>query len=235
MQDHRSAGDRPAPRPNPSPAIGHVHALGESHALRVDLQPVQVPWLADEVETLRASVSDALAQPRARHAEAIADAADGRIGETSDEVDRRVYQLRVLTMIREQLPLSAAVVEAVVADPWQQPSDRAWEAARITAPVTVVGPARAMLVLLRGAARNVADALGEALRGPDPAAVRDKATHAYLTHWPEWHRVTPAVASRLRELAAAAEAFTEGFVAAVAQQAYSFDPEHYPVYPDELW
>lgn len=30
-------------------------------------------------------------------------------------------------------------------------------------------------------------------------------------------------------------AFTDTFVTAVAQQAYSFAPKHYPVYPDELW
>jgi hypothetical protein len=133
-----------------------------------------------------------------------------------------------------QIPLSATVVAACVTDPWE-PDDRAWEAARITAPITVVGPARGMLVVIRGAARNVADALGEALRGPAPAAISGATSHGYLGHWPEWDRTTPAVASRLRDLAAAAQAYTDTFVTAVAQQAYRFDPEHYPVYPDDLW
>ena len=47
--------------------------------------------------------------------------------------------------------------------------------------------------------------------------------------------LTPAVACRLRDLAAASQAFADAYVTAVAQQAYSFDPEHYPVYHDDLW
>ena len=142
--------------------------------------------------------------------------------------------MRVLGMIRDQLPLSAAVVAAAVGDPWR-PDDAAREFARLTAPVTVVGPARAMLVLVRGAARNVADALGEALHGPKPLDTSDPSSAGGLTHWPELHSLSPAVAARLRDLAAAAAAFTDTYVAAVAQQGYVFDPEHYPVYPDVLW
>jgi hypothetical protein len=142
--------------------------------------------------------------------------------------------MRVLGMIRDQLPLTAAVVAGAVGDPWQ-PDDVALEVARITAPVTVVGPARAMLVLIRGAARNVADALVEALHGPKPVGKSDATTAGDLTHWPELHSLTPAVEARLRDLAAAASAFTGTYVAAVAQQGYIFDPEHYPVYPDVLW
>jgi hypothetical protein len=51
---------------NLSPPIGNVHGLGESHALRADLKPVQVPWFADEAETLRASVTEELAIGRRR-------------------------------------------------------------------------------------------------------------------------------------------------------------------------
>jgi hypothetical protein len=142
--------------------------------------------------------------------------------------------MRVLGMVRDQLPLSAAVVAAAVGGPWR-PDEAALEVARLTAPVTVVGPARAMLVLVRGAARNVADALGEALHGPKPLDISDATAPGALTHWPELHRLTPAVAVRLRDLAAAASAFTDTYVAAVAQQGYIFDPEHYPVYPDVLW
>jgi hypothetical protein len=231
MQDHRIAGELPESPANPSPPIATVHGLGESHALRVDLLPVQVAWLADEVETLRGCVSGEFARARESHERTVAAGSDD---ERDAEVDRRVYQLRVLGMIREQLPLSAAVVAAVIGDPWR-PHEEALEAARLTAPVTVVGPARAMLVLVRGAARNVADALGEALRGPKPLGKSDTVTGGDLTHWPELHSLTPAVAARLRDLAAAAAAFTDTYVAAVAQQGYVFDPEHYPVYPDVLW
>jgi hypothetical protein len=92
---------------------------------------VQVPWLADEIDTLRSAILEALRRDR--------DVAR-QPGATGDEVDRRRYQLRVLAMIREQLLISASVVSAVVSDPWQDVSELAWAAARITAPVTVVGP-----------------------------------------------------------------------------------------------
>jgi hypothetical protein len=231
MQDHGIAGELPESSANPSPPIGNVHGLGESHALRLDLLPVQVPWLADEVETLRSCVAEEFALARARHERALA----AGVGEERDaEVDRRVYQMRVLGMIRDQVPLSAAVVAAAVGDPWR-PDEAALEVARLTAPVTVVGPARAMLVLVRGAARNVADAFGEALRGPKPPDSSGATAAGDLTHWPELHSLGPAVAARLRDLATAAAAFTDTYVDAVAQQGYVFDPEHYPVYPDVLW
>jgi hypothetical protein len=224
MQDHRSGDELPPARANPSPPIGRVHALGESHAVRVDLEPVQVPWLADEVETLAAVVGGAFV---------VARMAEDR---PSEDEDRRRYQLRVLAMIREQLPINAEAVQAIIAGPWQDADDSTLEVARITAPVTVIGPARAMLVLVRGAARNVADALGEALRGPAPTPVSSETgSPDYTTRWPELQGLTPAVAVRLGDLAAAARAFAEIYVAAVRQQGYMFDSEHYPVYPDELW
>jgi hypothetical protein len=230
MQDHRNDGGEQAPRPaNPSPPLGRVHGLGESHALRVDLQPVRLPWLADEIDALRATIREEHGGAVSRHDE-LPSAADG--AEAEAEVDRCAYQLRVLAMIREQLPLSSAVAAASIASPWEEHDELAWELARITAPVTVVGPARAMLVLVRGSARNVADALSEALRGPR-SDTRAALSPALL--WPEWTRTTAAVASRLRDMAAAAEAFTDTYVAAVLQQSYCFDPDHYPVLPDELW
>lgn len=234
MQTHRTDGDELPPRAaKPAPPIGHVHGLGESHALRVDLQPVQLPWLADEVDTLRRCIIGELARDGGRYNDLPAESQERPRSDTDTELQRRAYQLRVLGMIREQLPVSSSVVAACVASPWDQSSDLALELARITAPVTVVGPARGMLVLIRGAARNVADALAEALEGPEREA-RPR-TNSYAAHWPEWLRVTAQVANRLRGIAAAAQAFTDTYVTAVAQQSYSFDPEHHPVYPDELW
>ncbi len=231
MQDHRNDGGEQTPRTaTPSTPLGSVHGLGESHALRVDLEPVQLPWLADEVDTLRATIRPEHERALARYDE-LPHAA--RRAEAEPEVHRRAYQLRVLAMVREQLPLSPAVAAASIASPWEQHDELAWGLARITAPITVVGPARAILVLVRGSARNVADALAEALRGPNSetrAAARSPALH-----WPEWTRTTTAVASRLRDMAAAAEAFTHTYVSAVLQQSYSFDPDHDPVLPDELW
>jgi hypothetical protein len=231
MQNHRNDGGEQAPRPaNPSPPLGTVHGLGESHALRVDLQPAQLPWLADEIDTLRATIREEHERALARNDE-LPPAAQR--AEADAEVHRRAYQLRVLAMIREQLPVSSAVAAASIASPWEALDEIVWEPARITAPVTVVGPARAMLVLVRGSARNVADALGEALRGPRSDTRAAPVRPALL--WPEWTRTTPAVASRLRDMAAAAEAFTDTYVSAVLQQSYSFDPDHDPVLPDELW
>jgi hypothetical protein len=66
MQDHRIGGELPESPATPSPPIGNVHGLGESHALRVDLVPVQVPWLADEIETLRGCVAEEFALARDR-------------------------------------------------------------------------------------------------------------------------------------------------------------------------
>jgi hypothetical protein len=230
MQDHRTAGELPESPANPAPPIGNVHGLGESHALRVDLRPVQVPWFADEVGTLQELISDELAVARSRHDQAGTSVDRATVA----EVDRRIYQLRVLAMVRRQLPLTAAVVAACVRDPWL-PDDRALEAARITASLTVVAPARSMLVLIRGAARNVADALGEALRGPTSAGSSETASTDCLRHWPEFGRMTPAVAQRLVDMAAAAQAFADTYAKAVALHAYTFDPEHYPIYPDDLW
>jgi hypothetical protein len=158
-----------------------------------------VPWLADEIDTLRGAIGEALA----------------------GELDERPE------------PQGEPRAE-VVGDPWQESSDLAWGAARITSAVVVVGPARAMLVLIRGAARNVADGLGEALHGPDGVASPDRRSAGYLVHSPELGRLTPAVATRLRDLAEAARAFTETYVAAVAVHRYSFDPAHYEAFSDEL-
>jgi hypothetical protein len=70
MQDHRNDGGEQTPRPaNPSPPLGNVHGLGESHALRVDLKPAQLPWLADEIETLRGPILEEHQRALARYDE----------------------------------------------------------------------------------------------------------------------------------------------------------------------
>jgi hypothetical protein len=239
MQDNRNDGaDRASRRANSVPPVSSVHGVGEGHALQLDLKPVQLPWLADEIDTLRAAIEEELATARARHDQRLGGDREQRSPETREagaEVDRRAYQLQVLAMIRHQLPVGDQAVAGGIASPWEAAGeDAAGPAAQVDGPIVVVGPARAMLVLVRGAARNVADALGEALRGPQEEA-DERAQLSYAVRWPEWHRLTPPVAERLRALAAAAEAFTNTYVDAVVQQSYSFDPEHYPTYPDELW
>ena len=73
-------------------------------------------------------------------------------------------------MIAEQVPIGREAVAAAVASPWAEtPDDIAPQTENVERPpVAIVGPAALMTVLIRGATRNVADALGEALRGPQP-------------------------------------------------------------------
>jgi hypothetical protein len=206
--------------------------------LRVDLEPVQLPWLAEEIDTLRSCIEDELARARASRGQEAAGAGLERLPLTAEaeaEVARREYQLQVLRMIREQIPVRPVVATACVASPWSEArGELSLELAGITARVTVVGPARGMLVLIRGAAQNVADALGEALRLSE-RHVPSRAEVIAALRWPELHLLTADVASRLADLAAAARAFADDYIDAVRQQAYSFDPEHYPPYADELW
>jgi hypothetical protein len=239
MQDNRNRGAHSSSRrANSVPPVTSVHGLGESHALQLDLKPVQLPWLADEIDTLGATIEEELASARARRDQRLEGDRERRSQEAREadaEVDRRTYQLRVLALIRRQLPVRDQAVAAGIASPWEAESDDPGRApTEAECPVRVVGPARAMLLLVRGTARNVADALGEALRGPEEDG-DERAQLSYALHWPEWHRLTPPVADRLRAMAAAADAFTNTYVDAVVHQSYSFDPEHYPTYPDELW
>ena len=96
-----------------------------------------------------------------------------------------------------------------------------------------------MTALVRGATRNVAIALGEALRGPDLDVDEDEDEDEAADSVNGWRgadlpRPTPAIAERLRATAAAAQAFTDTYLDVLALQAYSFDPEHQPVRADEL-
>lgn len=136
-------------------------------------------------------------------------------------------------MIREQLPIDDAALAAGVASPWQAKDEDPEEPDTIGPPIGVVGPAQGMVVLIRGATRNVTAALAEALAAPEPDASR--ADQSRVGRWGDRRRITAPVAARLRALAGAAEAFTNTYVNVVAQQSYSFDPDYYPVVGDELW
>jgi hypothetical protein len=238
MQDNRNDGaDSTRRRANPSPPVSNVCGLGESHALRVELRPVQLPWLSDEIDELRRPIEEAIAGERARHDQLTAgdgDAGSPEALEVSTEIDRRTYQLKVLAMIREQLPISDEAVAARVASPWEANGERPVEELdAVEQPVRVVGPAQGVLVLIRGAVRNVTAALAEALAAEQPDAFR--IDQSRVRRRPERRRITPPVAVGLRTLAAAAEAFTDTYLNVVAQQSYCFDPDYYPVVGDELW
>jgi hypothetical protein len=81
MQTNRTA-DRPA-------LAGSVRGLGLSDALRVELQPVQVPWLIDALDALCG------ARP--------VDQGDGR------DRDEREYELRLIRIMRAGLAVGADV------------------------------------------------------------------------------------------------------------------------------
>jgi hypothetical protein len=129
-------------------------------------------------------------------------------------------------MIRDQLPITDEAVARAVASPWRHGRDAGPEPEQVEASVAVVGPAALMTVLSRGATRAVADALGEALRGPE-LDVDEYTDSCHGWRGPELPRVTPATAGQLRAIATAAQAFTDTYLHVLAHQAYSFDPESY--------
>ena len=238
MQGNRNAGAGTARRrANTPPPAGNVHGLGLVDALRIDLQPAQLPWLAAEIDTVRYCLEDELEHARTRYDELPEVTRKERWQDARDaeeEVERRAYQLQALAMVGDQLPISAAATAATVAGPWSAAADRpAPEDERPAEPTAVAGPAALMTILIGGAMRHAAEALGAAVRGPG----------LEVDHWTEsgrgWRggdvpRVTPAVAEKLRALAAAVHALTDTYLHALAHQAYSFDPEYDPVYADEL-
>jgi hypothetical protein len=238
MHRNRNAGADPAPRrADTPPPAGTVHGLGLVDALRVDLQPAQLPWLVAEIDIVRYCLEDELEHVRARYNELPETAkkqrrADAR--EAEEELERRAYQIQALAMIGQQVPISGEAAAAMVAGRWARPPDGASaEVECAEQPVAVAGPAALMTMLISGATRHAAEALGEALRGP--ALDVDHYTesgHGWRAG--DLPRIAPAIAERLRALAAAVHAFTDTYLHVLAHQAYSFDPEYDPVYADEL-
>ncbi len=234
MYGDPNAGAKPAPRSaTAAPPAGYVCGLGLVDALRIDVQPAQLPWLTAEIDIVRYCLEDELAHQRARHEE-LPEAATrhGRASARDAEpgLERRAYQLQALEMIRRQLPISRKAAAAAVANPWDTPPDDATPG--LEGPVAVVGPAALMTVLMRGATRHVADALAEALGHPGLDV--DEHTDS-RSGWRagELPRVEPAIAERLRATASAAKAFTDGYLDVLAHQGYRFDPGHPPVFTDE--
>src|ERR687887_519233 len=103
------------------PPAGNVHGLGLVDALRVDLQPAQLPWLAAEIDTVRYCLEDELEHARARYDE-LPEAARKEhwqnARDAEEEIERRAYQLQALAMVGDQLPISAAATAPMVACPW---------------------------------------------------------------------------------------------------------------------
>jgi hypothetical protein len=237
MQDHRNDnGERGPRRANTPPPVGDVHGLGLVDVLRIELRPEQQAWLVDEIEALRCSCETDIAFLRERsNGSPDAPNKGGReAGETERQLDHLAYKLRVLAMIGEQLPVDSQTAAAAVASPWEGPPDHpTTEPEAAGAPVAVVGPAAVMTQLVEGAARSIAAALATALGGPDPGA----ATPASGGRRPPGSvlpGVTPAIAERLRAIAAAAQAYIDIYVDLMLQQGYKFDPDHEPIRFGEL-
>jgi hypothetical protein len=159
MQHHRTAVVRRS-----------VSGLGVCDALRLELEPVQLPWLADELDEMRGPLEEALARARTEG--------------TEDEAAAHRYELRLLRMMRAQIP-----------------------DARAAAPMVFVGPTGLVDEAVRGTMRNVVGALAELAHGAS------------------------AEPGRLRDAAAAADAWVRTFLDLRAVVAFNFDPEAEPSQP----
>jgi hypothetical protein len=239
MHPDPSAGSELAPRRAAAPPpAGNVHGLGLVDALRIDVEPAQLPWLSVEIGTLRYCLEDEFAHQRVRYDELPEPSKEHRRPSARDaerELARRARQLQALALIREQIPISGEAATAAVASPWCEPAEGAAPTLQRAGepPVTVVGPAALMTLLVRRATRNVADALAEALRSS--ALDVDEHTDS-CSGWrgAELPRVKLAIAEKLRAIAAAAQAFTDTYLNVLALQTYGFDPELQRVCAEEF-
>lgn len=145
-----------------------VSGLGVCDALRLELAPVQLPWLVDELDEMRGPLEEALLRARA--------------DEAADDVAAHEYELRLLRMMRAQLADGRTTV--------------------------FVGPTGMVDEAVGGAMRNVVGALAELVGDRDVAD-----------------------GERLRETAAAADAWVRTFVDLRAVVAFNFDPEAEPSRP----
>jgi hypothetical protein len=73
-----------------------VSGLGVCDALRLELVPVQLPWLADELDEMRGPLEEALLRSRAE--------------QSADDAAGHEYELRLLRMMRAQLADERATV-----------------------------------------------------------------------------------------------------------------------------
>jgi hypothetical protein len=154
---------------------GTVRGLGVCDALSVELQPCQLPWLIDELEEMRGPLEDELQRLRC-----------GCDGGDREELERSEYELRLLRMVRAQLP----------------------GAGRQERPVELVGPSGMIGEVALNTMRHVVDVLSD-LAHARPAA-------------------DPQVAARLRDTAAAANAWVRTVLDCRAVEAFSLDPDADP-------
>jgi hypothetical protein len=127
MHEHRGEYDRRL--------TGTVRGAGVSDVLIVDLQPAQIPWLVDELETLRGPLEEEWHRVSAN-------AAASKHGDAACERDERLYELKLVRMMRAGLPATGH-----------------------DAPVTFAGPTVLVCELVHGAMHNAAATLAELTHG----------------------------------------------------------------------
>ena len=114
-----------------------VYGLGVCDVLRVELDPVQLPWLIDEIEEMRGPLEEQLQRTRAEHERRDDD-------ETARELAERSYHLRLLRLMRARLPCRD----------YEQPT-------------TFLGPSAMVSDIVQATMRNVTATLSEtAARSP---------------------------------------------------------------------
>ena len=121
-----------------------MQGLGLCDVLRVELEPCQFAGAIEELEEQRGPLNETFEHARTRWDALAEEAAAGSIAQSLEhELSKSASALRVLTMLRAQLPALD--------------DDKS---------VVVVGPASAISELIALAARNAVDDLGELVRQP---------------------------------------------------------------------
>jgi hypothetical protein len=126
MRDQGIAGEAGTSAPGRS-----VSGLGVCDVWRLELSAEQWPWLVDELEDLRGPLEEAL---QLAYAERLVDRSDALV----EEIAAREYELRLVRLMRAQLP-----------------------AADHDGPVVFVGPADLVRELVGGTLRHLVDELGD--------------------------------------------------------------------------
>jgi hypothetical protein len=208
--------------------------LGLADALRIEVLPEQLPWLAEQLDVMRYCLEDELEHQRARRDDEPDDDGGRQADGDRQSSNRLARQLKVLAIVRAQVPLSKEAAELAVASPWDADEPSTPRHRGPEEPVQIVGPAALMTVAICGAMRHAAQRLSEAL-GHAGLTVHENTDSSRGWRAEERPpRVEPAIAEWLRSTAVAAQAFVHTYLNVLAHQTYSFDAEYDPTDADEL-
>lgn len=147
------------------PTRSTVRGLGLCDVLSVELEPCQIAGAIEHLEERREPLNEAFEQARTRW-DAIAESERASMRELEHELSKSAYALRILTMLRGQLPTP------------HHPD-----------PIMLVGPASMVSGMIAAAARNAVDDLGELIRESpkidQEAHARLRAAVAAVAAWVE--------------------------------------------------